>query len=51
MENDRKGFDMKEFKGIIIALIAGACAIACVTIFSQNIVNYKKTSGDRKSVV
>lgn len=36
---------MKEFKGIIIALIAGACAIACVTIFSQNIVTYKKTSG------
>lgn len=36
---------MKEWKGIIIALIAGICAIACVTIFVGGVVNYKKTSG------
>ena len=44
-ENKEGKSIMKEWKGIIIALIAGACAIACVTIFSQNIVNNKKTSG------
>lgn len=44
-ENREEKNRMKEWKGIIIALIAGACAIACVTIFSQNIVSYKKTSG------
>lgn len=36
---------MKEYKGIIIALIAGICAIICILIFSDNLVNYKKTSG------
>lgn len=30
---------------IIIALIAGMCAIACTGIFSNSIVNYKKYSG------
>ena len=36
---------MKEYKGIIIALIAGICAIICVSIFTGNLVSYKKTSG------
>ena len=36
---------MKEFKGIIIALIAGICAIVCVTIFTGNLVTYKKSTG------
>ena len=35
---------MKEFKGIIIALIAGICAIVCVTIFTGNLVTYKKST-------
>lgn len=36
---------MKEWKGVIIALIAGIFAIACVTIFVGGVVSYKKTSG------
>jgi len=36
---------MKEYKGIIIALIAGICAIISVSIFTGNLVSYKKTSG------
>ena len=36
---------MKEYKGIVIALIAGICAIICISIFSGSLVNYKKTSG------
>ncbi len=36
---------MKEYKGIIIALIAGICAIICVSIFTGNLVTYKRTSG------
>ena len=36
---------MKEYKGIVIALIAGVCAIICVSVFSFSIVNYKRTSG------
>ena len=45
MENEKKGFTMKEYKGIIIALIAGICAIISVSIFTGNLVSYKKTSG------
>ncbi len=45
MENEKKGFSMKEFKGIVIALIAGLCAIISVSIFTGNLVSYKKTSG------
>ena len=45
MENEKKGFSMKEFKGIVIALIAGICAIISVSIFTGNLVSYKKTSG------
>lgn len=44
MENEKKGF-MKECKGIVIALIAGICAIICVSVFTGNLVTYKKTSG------
>ena len=36
---------MKEYKGIIIALIAGVCAIICCYVFSGNLVDYKRTSG------
>lgn len=36
---------MKEYKGIIIACIAGICAIICVSIMTGNLVSYKKTSG------
>ncbi len=36
---------MKEYKGIVIALIAGICAIVCVSVFSFSIVSYKRTSG------
>lgn len=36
---------MKEYKGIMIALIAGICAIICVTIFTGSLVTYKRTSG------
>lgn len=36
---------MKEYKGIVIALIAGICAIACVSIMSGKLVTYKQTSG------
>ncbi len=45
MENEKKGFHMKEWKGIVIALIAGICAIICVYVFTGNLVDYKKTSG------
>lgn len=36
---------MKEYKGIVIALIAGICAIICTSVFTGNLVTYKKTSG------
>lgn len=36
---------LKEYKGIVIALIAGLCAVLCVAIFSGSLVSYKKTSG------
>lgn len=36
---------MKEYKGIVIAIIAGVCAVLCVAIFSGSLVSYKKTSG------
>lgn len=36
---------MKEYKGIIIALIAGLCAIICVSIMSGRLVDYKQSSG------
>lgn len=35
---------MKEYKGILIALIAGICAIICVSIFTGNMVDYKKST-------
>ena len=36
---------IKEYKGIIIACIAGICAIICVSIMTVSLVSYKKTSG------
>lgn len=35
---------IKEYKGIIIALIAGICAIICVNIMSGRFVTYKQSS-------
>ncbi|NLL77605.1 MAG: SIMPL domain-containing protein [Clostridiales bacterium] len=35
---------MKEYKGIIIALIAGISAIICICIISVNLISYKETS-------
>lgn len=37
---------MKEYKGIIIALIAGITAVICVVIMSGSFVSYKKTAGN-----
>lgn len=36
---------MKEYKGVIIALIAGISAIICISIMSGSLVSYKKISG------
>lgn len=36
---------IKETKGIIITLVAGICAIICVSIFITGLVSYKQTSG------
>lgn len=36
---------MKEWKGIIIAFIAGISAIVCISILSMSMVEYKKSSG------
>ena len=36
---------IKEYKGIVIALIAGICAIICVNIMSGRLVTYKQSSG------
>lgn len=35
---------MKEYKGIIITLIAGIAAIVCISILSFSLVSYKKTA-------
>ena len=40
---------MKEYKGIVIALIAGICAIVCISIFSGSLVNYKKDFRKRRT--
>lgn len=36
---------IKEWKGILIALIAGASAVLCISIMSERLVAYKSTSG------
>lgn len=36
---------MKEFKGIIIAVIAGITAVLCISILANSLVSYKRTSG------
>lgn len=41
---ERRG-GIKEWKGIIIALIAGICAILCICIMSDRLVTYKQTAG------
>lgn len=44
-ENGSRRNGIREWKGIIIALIAGITAVACVVILSTSLVSYKKTSG------
>lgn len=48
-ENEKEAMQLPQRKTgivpIIVALIAGICAIACTSIFSDNIINYKKYSG------
>lgn len=41
---EKKSSGIKEWKGIIIALIAGACAIISVSIFTGNLVSYKEAA-------
>lgn len=36
---------IQEWKGILIALIAGACAVVCVSILAGSFVGYKKSAG------
>jgi len=42
-EKQKTGF--KDFRGIIIALIAAGCLIACVIIFTSGLLEYKQHSG------
>ena len=34
-----------QYRPVLIALIAGICAINCVSIFTGNIIQYKKNAG------
>ncbi len=45
MENEKNGGALQACRGIIIALIAGVCAIICTSVLTGNLVSYKKTSG------
>ena len=36
---------MREYKSVVIALIAAVSAVACVSIFTGGLVDYKKTGG------
>lgn len=40
-----KGSLFMQYRPVLIALIAGICAIACVSIFTGNIIQYKKNAG------
>ena len=44
---DRKGgrCEMREYKSVVITLIAAIGAMACVSIFTGGLVNYKKSGG------
>ena len=42
---NRNGSGKGSWKGVLIALIAGATAIICVLILSTSLVNYKKIYG------
>ena len=44
-DGEGRGGGIREWRGIIIALIAGITAVACVVILSTSLVSYKKTSG------
>lgn len=36
---------MREYKSLVIALIAAVSAVACVSIFTGGLLDYKKTGG------
>lgn len=36
---------MREYRSVIIALIAAVSAVACVMIFTSGLVDYKKSAG------
>ncbi|MBS6953068.1 MAG: SIMPL domain-containing protein [Enterocloster asparagiformis] len=46
-ENNKsgKGGLFMQYRPVVIALIAGICAIICVSIFTGNIIQYKKNAG------
>lgn len=43
--NSSKGGLFLQYRPVLIALIAGICAIICVSIFTGNIIQYKKNAG------
>ena len=43
--NNSKGGLFLQYRPVLIALIAGICAIICVSIFTGNIIQYKKNAG------
>ena len=43
--NSSKGGLFMQYRPVLIALIAGICAIICVSIFTGNIIQYKKNAG------
>ena len=43
--NNSKGGLFMQYRPVLIALIAGICAIICVSIFTGNIIQYKKNAG------
>ena len=47
--NNSKGGLFLQYRPVLIALIAGICAIICVSIFTGNIIQYKKNAGARGS--
>ena len=40
---------MREYKSLVIALIAAVSAVACVSIFTGGLLDYKKTGGGRRN--
>lgn len=40
---------MREYKSLVIALIAAVSAVVCVSIFTGGLLDYKKTGGEAES--